>query len=90
MGIYSLNLGREWGYGVFGFLDDTMSKSKYETENRRHEFLLMEIRLNNEDMKAFIADKYGKRLTSLEHFRTYVQAITAACVCIAGYLKGKH
>lgn len=48
-----------------------------ETDKRRHEYTLMEVRLTGEDIKNNIAEKIDKRIkpledrvTSLEHWRT--------------------
>jgi hypothetical protein len=59
-----------------------------EEAKRQHEYLLQEIRLTGEDIKEHIHEKYEPRITSLEHWRSYIHGIAGACALIATYLKG--
>jgi hypothetical protein len=51
--------------------------SRKEEDKKRHEYMLMEIRLTGEDIKASIHERYDKRIASLEHWRTRVNGILA-------------
>jgi len=71
--------------------------TRKEEEKARHEYLLLEIRLTGEDIKASIHERYDKRLSSLEHWRTKVNGILAGLLAAWGGLEawwkyggGKH
>jgi hypothetical protein len=65
-----------------------MNKELLEFLKKQHEFSLMEFRLGNEDLKEHIEKKYGGRITALEHFKTYVHAVTATFLVLIGWIKG--
>jgi hypothetical protein len=63
------------------------NKELMEFMKNSHEFTLMEMRLLNEDVKEHIADKYEKRITYLEHFKTYVHAVTGTFILLFAWVK---
>ena len=67
----------------------TMNK---EEMKRQHEYTLMEFRMGEQriidELKEHVAEKYGRRITSLEHFKTYVHAVTATVILLIGWVKG--
>ncbi len=60
--------------------------NKDEEERKRHEYLLMEIRLTGEDIKNSIHEKYENRIAALEHFKTYVSAVVATLIFAIGVI----
>ena len=62
--------------GESGCCGNNMNKAEQrEAEKRRHEYLLMELRLTGEDIKTSVSEKYEKRVSSLERWRSYVNGI---------------
>jgi len=62
-----------------------------EEMKRQHEYTLMEFRLGEQriidEVKEHVAEKYGKRITRLEHWRTF---LTGAFIGITSWLKMGH
>ena len=74
--------------------------AKREEDKARHEYMLQEVRLTGEDIKAHICERFepriqaiekvqeshAPRLTSLEHFRTYAHAVVATLAMFGGFI----
>lgn len=56
--------------------------SRRDDDQRRQEYLLMEIRLTGEDIKAQITDKFEKRICSLERWRNLIAGGFAAFILL--------
>ena len=61
-----------------------------EEQKRQHEYLLMEFRLGEQriidEMKEHVAEKYGTRITSLEHWRMIVHGVCIASTIFLSWI----
>lgn len=64
----------------------------FERFQRKTDYLLGEVQKSEDSIKDHISDEIKKidcRVTSLEHFRTYIHAATGAILALYAGLKAK-